>query len=98
MSARNWLIAITALACLCPATSFAETNAEAQRLMQRREAERYFVKTPRSAIEAGAARIHVRSSPDAVRRALLAYGEYPSFIPKFSRARVFYNHFIEMCC
>lgn len=79
-----------ALALLSPVTEGApgKPDTEFARLAKLRDAERYLVKTPLSRIEAGAARIHVRSSREAVRRTILTFEEYPAFIPRFTKSRV----------
>jgi ribosome-associated toxin RatA of RatAB toxin-antitoxin module len=81
------LAAAVGIALLSPGAT-AKPSEEAQRLMKLRDAERYEVLTPHSSIKAGAARVHVAAAPDAVKKIVTDYKNYPDFISKFEKARV----------
>jgi ribosome-associated toxin RatA of RatAB toxin-antitoxin module len=81
------LVAALGLALATPSAS-AKPTEEAQRLMKKRDAERYEVQTPHSSIKAGAARVAVKATPEAVRKVVTDFKSYPEFISKFEKARV----------
>src|SRR5687768_899446 len=81
------LVAAVGLALATPSAG-AKPTEEAQRLMKKRDAERYEVQTPHSSIKAGAARVAIKAAPDAVRKVVTDFKSYPEFISKFEKARV----------
>lgn len=66
----------------------AEPSEEAKRLMVKRDSERYQVETEHSSIKAGAARIHVATPIEQVRKVVSDFKNYPKFITQFQKARV----------
>lgn len=70
----------------------ARVTPEAERLMRTRSVERYTVPTPKSSIDAGAARAHVAAPLELVRRTITDYGQYDKAIKKFDRVRIVGRH------
>jgi ribosome-associated toxin RatA of RatAB toxin-antitoxin module len=66
----------------------ASTTPEAVTLTKPAKAERYQVKTSKSRIKAGAARVLVRAPISVVRGVVTDYGNYESAISKFKNTRV----------
>lgn len=72
-----------------PMLALAEGNdAEAQRLAEKKEAERYSVALPGASIKAGGAMIMVNAPMAVVRKVVLDYAHYQTFMPRFQKSRV----------
>ena len=86
---RRLMLAATllGLSLAAPAAS-AEPSEEAKRLMKKRDAERYQVKTPHSSIKAGCARVHVAAPQKVVKKVASDFKNYSKFIKKFDKAKV----------
>lgn len=82
-------LTLAASMALAPAAALAEGNdAEAQRLTERRKAERYNVAVPGASINAGGAAIQVNAPMAVVRKVVTDYGKYATFMPRFQKSRV----------
>jgi ribosome-associated toxin RatA of RatAB toxin-antitoxin module len=81
------LTAVLALLLVAPGAA-AKPTQEQERLMKKRDTERYEVQTPHSSIKAGAARAAVKAPVETVRKVVTDYKNYPEFIKKFEKARV----------
>jgi ribosome-associated toxin RatA of RatAB toxin-antitoxin module len=74
---------------LAPLAALAEGNdAEAQRLAQKRSAERYNVEVPGASLRAGGAAIFVDAPMPVVRKVVTEYSKYASYIPRFQKSKV----------
>lgn len=73
---------------LSSASASAEPDAEAKRLMKLRDAERYEVKTDKSSIKAGAARVHIAAPVKDVQKVIEDFRRYDEFIKKFDKSKV----------
>lgn len=74
---------------LMPLAALADGNdAEAQRLAQKRAAERYNVEVPGSSVRAGGAAIFVNAPLAVVRKVVTEYSKYSSYIPRFQKSKV----------
>jgi ribosome-associated toxin RatA of RatAB toxin-antitoxin module len=71
-----------------PVVASAEPTAEAKRLIQKRDAERYQVKTPYSSVKAGAARIAVAAPLNVVRSAVMDFSKWDDRIKRFDKSSV----------
>lgn len=86
---RRWMLAATLLGLgLSAPIASAEPSAEAKRLMKKRDAERYEVKTKHSSIKAGCARVHVAAPTKVVKKVVSDFKNYSKFIKKFDKAKV----------
>lgn len=70
-----------------PAAS-AAPDAEATRLMKKRDSERYELETKHSSTKAGAARVHVAAPIAVVKKVVQDFRHYEDFIKKFDKAKV----------
>jgi len=73
---------------LLGAQASAEPDEEAKRLMKLRDAERYELEIDGSTTKAGAARVHVATPTDQVKKAITDFKNYSKFISQFEKARV----------
>ncbi|MCS6898757.1 MAG: hypothetical protein RMJ98_05030 [Myxococcales bacterium] len=74
---------------LVPMAALAESNdPEAQRLAQKRSAERYNVEVPGASLRAGGAAIWVDAPMLVVRKVVTEYSKYASYIPRFQKSKV----------
>jgi ribosome-associated toxin RatA of RatAB toxin-antitoxin module len=71
-----------------PGSAQAHPTTEAQRLIEKRDAERYEVKTPYSSVKAGAARIAVAAPMSVVRAAVTDFSKWDDRITKFTKSSV----------
>jgi ribosome-associated toxin RatA of RatAB toxin-antitoxin module len=87
---RRLLIAATLIGVgLNSPLASAEPDEEAKRLMKKRDAERYEVKTEHSKnIKAGCARVHVAAPTNVVKKVVTDFKNYSKFIKKFDKAKV----------
>lgn len=91
---RRHFLATTAVclgiaSALVPLVALAEGNdAEAQRLAQKRSAERYNVEVPGASLRAGGAAISVDAPLAVVRKVVTEYSKYASYIPRFQKSKV----------
>lgn len=83
----NAVLLAAGLALIAPSAA-AEPGPVAKRLMEKRKAERYEVKTKLSSVKAGGARVHVRAPAEDVLKMVTDYGKYETYIKKFETARV----------
>jgi ribosome-associated toxin RatA of RatAB toxin-antitoxin module len=82
----GWTLAL-GFVLAAPAAS-AAPDAEAARLMKKRDSERYEVKTAHSSTKAGAARVHVAAPLKVVKKVVEDFRHYDEFIKKFDKAKV----------
>lgn len=76
-------------AAVTPLVALADGNdAEAQRLTQKRAAERYNVEVSGASIRAGGAAIAVDAPMAVVRKVVTDYSKYASYIPRFQKSKV----------
>jgi ribosome-associated toxin RatA of RatAB toxin-antitoxin module len=88
LTRRLLLVAsLASLVALAPDAS-AQPDAEAKRLMKKRDSERYEVKTQHSSTKAGCARVHVAAPVAVVKSIVTDYKNYSKFIKKFEKAKV----------
>jgi ribosome-associated toxin RatA of RatAB toxin-antitoxin module len=86
---RRLLLAATLLGLgLASPTASAEPDEEAKRLIKKRDAERYEVKTEHSSTKAGCARVHVAAPTSVVKKVVTDFKNYSKFIKKFDKAKV----------
>jgi ribosome-associated toxin RatA of RatAB toxin-antitoxin module len=71
-----------------PSSAHAEPSAEAKRLVEKRDAERYEVKTPYSSVKAGAARVAIAAPLSVVRDAVTDFSKWDDRITKFDKSSV----------
>jgi ribosome-associated toxin RatA of RatAB toxin-antitoxin module len=86
---RRLLLAasLASLVAFAPGVS-AQPDAEAKRLMKKRDSERYEVKTAHSSTKAGCARVHIAAPTAVVKTVVTDYKNYSKFIKKFEKAKV----------
>jgi len=93
-SSHRSLLSATAItlafaAAITPLAAMADGNdAEAQRLAQKRSAERYNVEVSGSSVRAGGAAISVDAPVAVVRKIVSEYAKYASYIPRFQKSKV----------
>ena len=92
--ARRFASAVAALTLAvgtiaAPVVAIAEgKDAEAQKLSETREAQRYNVAMPGASIRAGGAAIYVNAPMAVVKKVVTDYAHYATFMPRFQQSRV----------
>lgn len=88
LSRRNLILGTLAGGLVLSQSEFAWAESEGERLKKRGKSERYELKTDRSKIKAGCARIAIKAEPKQVEKVILDFKNYANFISKFEKARV----------
>jgi ribosome-associated toxin RatA of RatAB toxin-antitoxin module len=88
LTRRLLLVAsLAGIAAFAPGVS-AEPDAEAKRLIKKRDSERYEVKTGHSSTKAGCARVHIAAPTAVVKTVVTDYKNYTKLSKKFEKAKV----------
>ncbi|MBX3127136.1 MAG: hypothetical protein KF718_10485 [Polyangiaceae bacterium] len=86
---RRSLLALSAAALVgFPRAARGQADEEAKRLIKKRDSERYEVKTPKSSIKAGCARVHVAAPTAEVLAVIQDFKNYEKFIKRFEKSKV----------
>ena len=83
-----WPVCILICLGTTAANAGARTTQHSKHLMKIRDSQRYKVKTPKSSIQAGAARVTVRASAKTVQKTVLKFNRYSKWIHRFKKSKI----------